>query len=327
MAGIEKQPGNSLKRRNPSLPAGVSGNAVNDQENNVMSNNSTAVSLDNLPVISHAGRPVVTTALLAKLYGADIKNIQNNHARNSDRFEPGKHFFKVEGTDLAELKNRPSLRGSVASKARSLILWTERGAARHAKMLDTEEAWEVFEKLEDSYFGKVAPITPLAIDHKPETLTPAHQRHILNRVSELAGMDRKKYPSVWRGIKDHFQVGSYKDIPDSQYPAVCEFMLCRPMDSDIPVSKSVQSDNGIYLDRHETHHLYLLMSRFSAMSQYEDSMLSAARALGSAPLMMLFDQLHDGHGSFGTLDKRRDEIYQNYLSVGGRGGYASRSAA
>ncbi len=39
------------------------------------------------------------------------------------------------------------------SKNRSLILWTERGAARHAKMLETDKAWEVFEKLEDNYFN------------------------------------------------------------------------------------------------------------------------------------------------------------------------------
>ncbi|ENT3909961.1 P22AR C-terminal domain-containing protein, partial [Escherichia coli] len=34
-----------------------------------------------------------------------------------------------------------------------LILWTERGAARHAKMLETDQAWDVFEKLEDCYFS------------------------------------------------------------------------------------------------------------------------------------------------------------------------------
>lgn len=40
----------------------------------------------------------------------------------------------------------------ISPKTRSLILWTERGAAHHAKMLDMDQAWEVFEKLEDSYF-------------------------------------------------------------------------------------------------------------------------------------------------------------------------------
>ncbi|HBN7434245.1 TPA: hypothetical protein L3523_003754 [Escherichia coli] len=45
----------------------------------------------------------------------------------------------------------------ISPKTRSLILWTERGAARHAKMLETDQAWEVFEKLEDCYFNKKQP--------------------------------------------------------------------------------------------------------------------------------------------------------------------------
>lgn len=42
----------------------------------------------------------------------------------------------------------------ISPKTRSLILWTERGAARHAKMLETDQAWDVFEKLEDCYFSQ-----------------------------------------------------------------------------------------------------------------------------------------------------------------------------
>ena len=72
---------------------------------------------------------------------------------------PGKHYFKIEKNELREFKNRPETIGLVGKNARSLILWTERGAARHAKMLETDRAWEVFEKLEDCYFsqGKTAP--------------------------------------------------------------------------------------------------------------------------------------------------------------------------
>jgi hypothetical protein len=35
-----------------------------------------------------------------------------------------------------------------------LMLWTKKGTLRHAKILDTDKAWEVFEILEDSYFAK-----------------------------------------------------------------------------------------------------------------------------------------------------------------------------
>ncbi|EAP4500963.1 hypothetical protein GSO32_004940 [Salmonella enterica] len=112
--------------------------------------------VDNLQPILHSGIPVITSGLLAQLYDTDAKNIQNNYARNAARFVSGKHFFKIEGEELRDMKHRPSLSGSVkiARNVRSLILWTERGAARHAKMLETDQAWEVFERLEDSYFSQ-----------------------------------------------------------------------------------------------------------------------------------------------------------------------------
>jgi len=37
-------------------------------------------------------------------------------------------------------------------QARSLYLWTEKGTVRHAKHLGTNEAWDVWEDLEDTYF-------------------------------------------------------------------------------------------------------------------------------------------------------------------------------
>ncbi len=120
------------------------------------------ITAETLSPITHKQRPVITTEILAQLYGTDVKNIQNNYARNTARFVAGKHFFKIEGGELRELKHRPSSCGSVkiARNVRSLILWTERGAARHAKMLETDQAWEVFEKLEDSYFKTSNTATP-----------------------------------------------------------------------------------------------------------------------------------------------------------------------
>ena len=43
-----------------------------------------------------------------------------------------------------------------AANLNALYLWTKRGAARHAKMLNTDRAWEVFEALEDNYFNRPA---------------------------------------------------------------------------------------------------------------------------------------------------------------------------
>ena len=109
-------------------------------------------------VISYKGQRVCTTRQLASFYGCSEKNIGDNHSNNRAHFEEGKHLFKLSGAELRTLAAlQPDEIGSqISSKTRSLILWTERGAARHAKMLTTAEAWEVFEDLEDRYFCPAA---------------------------------------------------------------------------------------------------------------------------------------------------------------------------
>ena len=117
------------------------------------------ISAETLSSITYNSVPVITTELLACLYGTEALNIQVNHTRNKDRFVEGKHYFKATGNGLKDLRltlSKSQNEVQISSKARSLILWTERGAARHAKMLETDQAWEVFERLEDSYFAKKA---------------------------------------------------------------------------------------------------------------------------------------------------------------------------
>ncbi|HAX5410075.1 TPA: phage antirepressor Ant [Escherichia coli O157] len=111
------------------------------------------LAVESLVVVTYSNIPVITTELLATLYKTEQKHIWQNFKRNECRFIAGKHFFKVSGSELDDL--RTSQRGlQISPKTRSLILWTERGAARHAKMLETDQAWEVFEKLEDCYFSQ-----------------------------------------------------------------------------------------------------------------------------------------------------------------------------
>lgn len=115
----------------------------------------TQITAETISPITHSQIQVLTTELMAQLYGTETANIKMNFSRNADRFVQGKHFFKLEGEELREYKHKvtESYSVKIARNVRSLILWTERGAARHAKMLETDQAWEVFEKLEDHYFN------------------------------------------------------------------------------------------------------------------------------------------------------------------------------
>jgi len=97
---------------------------------------------------------VITTKALAEAYGTKEENIKTNFNRNLERFIKGKHYYQLIGDELQEFKrvvtdcNDPSIKF-----ASVLNLWTERGAARHAKILQTDEAWEVYEQLEENYFN------------------------------------------------------------------------------------------------------------------------------------------------------------------------------
>jgi len=106
---------------------------------------------NNIPKIIYRNLPVVTTSVMAKQYGVADVRIRQNFNSNKERFEEGKHFFKINGNDLKNLKAGSSLK-LLPEKTTVLTLWTERGAARHAKMINTEKAWEVFEVMEDTYF-------------------------------------------------------------------------------------------------------------------------------------------------------------------------------
>ena len=104
-------------------------------------------------VIEFSNERVLTTQQLAEVYETDVKNIQTNFNRNKDRFIEGKHYYILEGEELKKFKSSlPTESRQPLKFAPQLILWTEKGADRHCKILDTDKAWEQFDNLEDTYF-------------------------------------------------------------------------------------------------------------------------------------------------------------------------------
>ena len=178
---------------------------------NIAQINNTQVSIVNFKSI-----PVITTEMMADFYGTESKNIQNNFLRNSKRFIEGKHFFKIIGQELKDFKNQPSLRGLVNKRVSHLTLWTERGAARHAKMLDTDQAWDIFEQLEDCYFRRQE---ILAKTHKSER-TALHEAHAL-LVTKTKHLNVNE---AWKLIHQRFNVDHIEDIPYDAIPVAVEYV-------------------------------------------------------------------------------------------------------
>ena len=117
--------------------------------------------MNELTVLEHNSIRVMTTDQLAEAYGCAPKQIQQNFSNNRVQFIAGKHFFVLEGQDLQTFRLQvENIELQISPKTRHLYLWTERGAARHSKMLGTERAWDVFEQLEDSYFKVAKNMTP-----------------------------------------------------------------------------------------------------------------------------------------------------------------------
>ncbi|HCT5880584.1 TPA: ORF6N domain-containing protein [Morganella morganii] len=186
-------------------------------------------SVKSMPPVVYAGAPVITTGIMASLYDTDETNIKMNFSRNAERFVEGKHYFKLEGIDLKEFKNKVTKSYPVESqscivgkRARSLTLWTERGAARHAKMLDTDQAWDVFEALEDFYFCKKeeAEKKPNFRQSTAKELIPLRQtaeRLIAHGVGNI-------YPDIWKHVHAEFGVQHINELLPEQIPLAISYL-------------------------------------------------------------------------------------------------------
>ena len=104
----------------------------------------------------------------------------------------------------------------ISPKTRKLTLWTERGAARHAKMLNSDKAWDVFEMLEETFFNQgkqnTAPANKLAFS------TVAERLPLRNIVNVWAGKSGQPFADCWRQVKSAFSLSNIKDLPSAWIP-------------------------------------------------------------------------------------------------------------
>lgn len=115
--------------------------------------------MNELAVTEYKEIRVLTTQQIADAYGTDTQIVTNNFNRNKDRYVEGKHYICLTGDEKADFINKNQNDFSSFTRAKAIYLWTEKGAFLHAKSLNTDKAWEVYDHLVDTYFNRKKPIT------------------------------------------------------------------------------------------------------------------------------------------------------------------------
>lgn len=124
--------------------------------------------MNELQITEYKNIRVLTTQQIAEAYGSDTRVISNNFNRNKDRYVEGKHYICLEDGEKREFVDRHQIDDG-SKKASKLYLWTEKGAFLHAKSLNTDMAWEVYDRLVDNYFEKPKAV-PMTTDQKIQLL-------------------------------------------------------------------------------------------------------------------------------------------------------------
>lgn len=176
------------------------------------------------PPLSYQGVPVLTTEMLAQAYEVEPYQIRQNFRNNRERFIEGKHFFIITSGELKEFRLQvESFYSQISPKVRALTLWTERGAARNAKMLDSDRAWDVFELLEETFFRVVRPISSPTPDDftSPLSLTPStteDRKPLRALVGSWAQVSGLPFAACWNQLKAAFNLANIKELPQEWIP-------------------------------------------------------------------------------------------------------------
>lgn len=121
--------------------------------------------MSELQITEYKNIRVLTTQQIAEAYGTDNKTISYNFNHNKDRYVDGKHFICLTGEELRAFREIHDL----PSNLNKIYLWTEKGAFLHAKSLNTDTAWEIYDRLVDNYFEKPKAVS-MTTDQKIQLL-------------------------------------------------------------------------------------------------------------------------------------------------------------
>ncbi|UVM84102.1 MAG: ORF6C domain protein [Bacteriophage sp.] len=208
--------------------------------------------MNELKITEYKGIRVLTTQQIAKAYETDRKVISYNFNHNKERYAEGKHYICLTDDELKAFREIHDL----PTNLNKLYLWTEKGAFLHAKSLNTDKAWDVYDRLVDTYFEKpqakqLSPVEMMRIqlgmidDHENRinnlentmTIDYAQQESIRDLVSSvviahLGGKESNAYKEIGkkvfaecnRDIKTYFAVNARNNIPKLKFEEAMEYV-------------------------------------------------------------------------------------------------------
>jgi hypothetical protein len=208
--------------------------------------------MNELRITEYKGIRVLTTQQIAKAYETDRKVISYNFNHNKERYAEGKHYICLTDDELKAFREIHDL----PTNLNKLYLWTEKGAFLHAKSLNTDKAWDVYDRLVDTYFEKpqakqLSPVEMMRIqlgmidDHENRinnlentmTIDYAQQESIRDLVSSvviahLGGKESNAYKEIGkkvfaecnRDIKTYFAVNARNNIPKLRFKESMEYV-------------------------------------------------------------------------------------------------------
>lgn len=207
--------------------------------------------MNDLQITEYKNIRVLTTQQIAEAYETDGKIISYNFNHNKERYVSGKHYILLEGEELRAFREIHDL----PSNLNRIYLWTEKGAFLHAKSLNTDKAWEVYDRLVDNYFNK--PQKKLSdremmrlqlemYDEHEERISNLEntmnidygQQRVLEKevaavvINALGGknanaykeMAKKVFAECNRDIKDYFNVNSRNNIPRLKFDEAVQYI-------------------------------------------------------------------------------------------------------
>ncbi len=207
--------------------------------------------MEELQIVEYNNIRVLTTQQVAEAYKTEQQIVTNNFNRNKERYIKGKHFICLKGDELREF--RAKNQNDVLPNANKLYLWTQKGCLLHAKSLNTDIAWEVYDRLVDNYFAPVKQLSQVdmmriqlgMIDNHEDRITNlennmtidyGQQRVLEDTVNKtvidvLGGkgscayeeIGRKVFAECNRDLKHYFNVNARNNVPKKRFDEAVEY--------------------------------------------------------------------------------------------------------